>query len=156
MLLVVVTVSPVVFMTLVVMIAMVVTAVMVLVNDRVPLAPGDQVAVDWESSHKRYSKRHRQAPPEQEVQGASIHSTRYDEHYQVVHYFHDGYRERVRSERQRDRRGESNLRPQEGHHRQRVAEEEGQDDGQGDGGEVVPPQGVGDDQPQHLAEGAAC
>src|SRR5829696_1054027 len=93
------------------LVVLLMTTVVVLVDHRVPLAPGYQVAVDREGRHEGYSKRHRQAPPEQEVQGASIHSTRYEKHYQVVHYLHYRDRERVRGESQRDRRSEGDLRP---------------------------------------------
>ena len=96
---------------IVLLVVLLVHAVVVLVDHRVPLAPTYQVAVDRKGRRERYSKRHRQTSPKQEVQGASIHCTGYEEHYQVVYDLHYGYGERVRGERQRDRRSEGDLRP---------------------------------------------
>ena len=93
------------------LVVLLVPAVVVLVNHRVPPATGYKVAVDWEGRHECYGKRNRQAPPEQEVQGARIHSTGYEKYYQVVHYLHHHDRECIRGKRQWDRRSEGHLPP---------------------------------------------
>jgi transposase len=101
-------------LAIVFLVVLLATTVVVLVDHGVPLAPSYQVAVDRKGRHERYSKRHRQASPKQSIQGTSIHSTGYEKHYQVVHDLHYRDRERVRGERQRDRRSEGDLGPQEG------------------------------------------
>ena len=83
---------------MVVLVVPMVMVAVVLVNHRVALATGDEIAVDREGRHERYHQRYGQASPEQEGERTSVHGARYDEHYQVVHDFHDGDRERVSRE----------------------------------------------------------
>src|SRR4028119_1336519 len=91
------------------------TAVVILVNDGVPLAPGEEVAVNRESGDESHGQGEGEAPPEEEATGPGLHSPRYREHDQVVHDLHHGNGKGVRSEGERERRSKRDARTKDGH-----------------------------------------
>src|SRR5918998_1315239 len=111
-----------------------------LMDDGVALAAGYEVAIDRERGHEGDREREGEAAPKEQARQARLHRAGDHEQYEVVHDLHDGDRERVRGEGQRQDRPEGETGPQQRQHRQQVAEEERQHDRQRYRGEVAPPE----------------
>lgn len=65
------------------------TAVMILVYDSVPLTPGKEITIDREGDES-HGQGEGEAPSEEEATGLGLHSPRYREHDQAVHDLHYG------------------------------------------------------------------
>ncbi len=103
-----------------------------LVNHRVPLPAGDQIAVHRYCDSSGDHEGERKAAPEQQVAKAGVHRPR--DHYEdeVVDDLHRGDAERVGGQRDRNHRSKGQPGPQERQAGKAVAEHECQGDGQDD------------------------
>ena len=127
----------------------------VAVHHRVAAPPRDEPAVDREGDDGRHGKGDRQARPEQAVEESRRHGSGDCQDDQRVDDLHRGDRERVRHDRDARRGAERHPRGEQDPHRERIAEGEGQDDGEHDRGDVLPAPPRGEDEAEHLTDRAA-
>src|SRR5215211_4988242 len=128
---------------------------MMLVDDGVSFAAGDQVPVDGKGCDEGDREREGEACPEKQAAEPGVHRARDHDDDEVVYYLHDRDRKRVGSERERQYCTERHAIPEERQHRQPVTEEECEHYRKHYGGEVAPPKRGPDYYPQHLTDGTS-
>jgi hypothetical protein len=127
---------------------------MVLVDESVALAPGEQVAVDRERGKEGDGECECEASPEEQAVEACLHGTRHRNDSRVVDDLHDRDRQGVGGERDTDRPAKRYASTEERRQRQPVAEEEGEPDGQSDRRDRLPSECACDHEAEDLADGA--
>jgi hypothetical protein len=124
-------------------------------DDRMPAATGDQPAVHRICGDERERERERQGGPEERVGEPRLHRAGHDEDHSVVDDLHHGDRNGVRRERDSSGGAESEARAQDRHGRERVAEEEGEDDCEHDRRKVPPAERGPDHEAENFPNSAA-
>jgi len=126
-----------------------------LVHDGMPAPARDERSVDGKRRQERDREGDGQAPPEQQVCQAGVEGAGPDEDDRVVDDLHDRDRQGVGRERQAQRGRERDPGTYQRDEGERIAEDEGQHDGDGDRRAVAPAEGRRDHETQDLADGAA-